>query len=121
MSGPKVPACPGANEFGFDPATSTGICKFGIGAFAISVHVTLPSAVAMVSVVVLPTVVAQLGAEVPVIAAAPIATSVHVAVLSVVVAPTVVAQVGAVGVPEVPAVVTRCVFPSESRMRLPDE
>jgi hypothetical protein len=68
--------------------------------------------------VVLPTVAAQVGAEVLVIEAAPIAISVQVAPLSVVVAPTVVAQAGGEP-PEVPAVVHRWVLPLESRIRLP--
>ena len=100
---------------GFEPAIRTGVCRFGIGPFTVSVQVTNP-----LSVVVAPIVVAQVGADVLVTAALPIATSVQVTVPSVVVAPTVVAQVGAVGVPEVPAVVHRWVLPLESTIRFCD-
>src|SRR5689334_5860220 len=51
-------------------------------------------------------------------AEAPIAISVHTTVPSVVVAPGLRPQAGA-EVPVVPAVVTFCVFPLESRTRLP--
>ena len=86
----------------------------------------LPVVTPMVSLVVALSVLAQDGAaEAALIAAAPIATSVHETWLppglSTTVPPTAVGQVGAEPpeVPEPEIAVTRSVLPLESRMRLP--
>jgi hypothetical protein len=78
----------------------------------------VPVAAPIESLVVLPTVVAQVGADVFVTAAAPIATQVQVTVLSVLVDPSVVGQVGA-DPADVPAMVHLWVLPLESSIRFP--
>src|SRR5438128_853044 len=108
MSGPNTPACPGAPELGFEPEIRIGVCRFALGPFCVSVHVTLPVAIPIVSLVVPVDDVDQLGAEMLVIAALPTATIVQTSAPepSGVVPPTVVDQVGTEPA-EVPAVVQR--------------